>query len=609
MVERRRREILKSAAALGAAAASSGHAIAQAGGAAPMKVLRYAFPIAESNFDPTQISDLYSRTITPHIFESPYGYDHLARPSKIVPLTAVDMPTHSADHRTWTVRLRPGIFFADDPAFKGKPRELVAQDYLYAFKRFADPANKSPGWASVEELKLVGLAALRQQSLDTRKPFDYDREVEGMRALDRYTLQFKLEDPDPRFVYDLLAASDLFGAVAREVVEAYGEAIGEHPVGTGPFVLKEWRRSAFIALERNPNYRHRVYDAEPADDDAEGQALAARFKGRRLPLVDRVEVSIIEESQPYWLSFLQRSTDFIERVPDAFIEIAMPGNKLAPNLAKMGVQPFRTLASDVALTFFNMEDPVIGGYTPEKVALRRAMCLALDLEREIRVGRRGQAIPAQSLIPPNVTGYDAAFKSQNSEYSPGRAKALLDMFGYVDRDGDGYRERPDGSPLSITMATTPDQRTRQLNEIWKKCWDAIGVRVGFRPAKWPENMKSSRAGTLQMWSLGLLASVPDGQNSLQLLYGPQVGQQNFARFRSKEIDALYERAFVLPDGPERLALFDRAKRIAVAYAPYKFHCHRIFTDLAQPWLIGYRRTLFWQNWWEYVDIDESKKPR
>jgi ABC-type transport system substrate-binding protein len=364
-----------------------------------------------------------------------------------------------------------------------------------------------------------------------------------------------------------------------------------------------------MVLERNPNYRIRTYDAEPAPDDAEGQAILARLKGKRIPIVDRVEVSIIEEDQPYWLSFLNGSQDFLERVPEAFIDIAAPKGQLAPNLKKKGIQIYRTLASDATMTYFNMEDPVVGGYAPEQVALRRAIGLAVDLDREIVSARRSAAIPAQSMVTPNTTGYDENYRSTNSEYSIGKARALLDTYGYIDRDGDGWRERPDGSPLVISMATQPVARSRQLNEIWKKGWDAIGVKVEFKPAKWPENMKAARAGKLQMWGLGSLADVPDGQSALARVYGPQKGQQNLSRFQNAEVDRLYEKILVMPDSPERLAMFDRIKRIVNAYMPYKYHVHRVFTDLAQPWLVGYRRQLFWQEFWHMLDIDESKRPR
>ncbi|MBC7939176.1 MAG: bicyclomycin resistance protein [Chitinophagaceae bacterium] len=597
----RRRDTLALTAALavpgwtGAASANTGQ-----------RTLRYAFPIAESGFDPAQISDTYSRTVTSHIFEALYAYDHLARPAQFVLLTAAAMPEISEDFRTWTVKLRPGIFFADDPAFKGVQRELVAEDYVFSFKRYADPKVKSPLWASVENLKLPGLAGLRKQALEQKKPFDYDKPIAGLRALDRWTVQFTLEDPMPRFIENL-AVSDLFGAVAREVTEAYGDRIAEHPVGTGPFKLAQWRRSSLIVLERNPGYRERLWHCEPAADDPEAQAIAARLRGRRLPLLDRVEISIVEEQQPRWLSFLNGQADFIDRLPSEFITAAMPGGKVAPNLAKQGVRGQRVLTSDITMTYYNMDDPVIGGLQPERVALRRALNLAVDLDREIRLVRRDMAIPAQSPVMPHLSGYDPTFKSENSEYSPAKARALLDLYGYVDRDGDGWREQPDGKPLVLESATQPDQLSRQLNELWQKNMDAIGIKVVFKPAKWPENLKAARAGKLQMWGVASSASGGDGQGMLTRYYGKQAGQQNLSRFSLPAFDALYERLTVLPDGPERLALFDKAKRLAIAYAPYKLHCHRFVVDMMRPGLEGYRRPLFWNGWWHMVDMDPARR--
>jgi ABC-type transport system substrate-binding protein len=571
------------------------------------KVFRYAFQIAETGFDPAQISDIYSRTVTPHIFESLYTYDPLALPVKIVPLTAAALPEASADFRTWTIRLKPGIHFADDAAFKGKRRELVAEDYVYSFKRFADPALKSPMWAYLEEQGLEGLAEQRQRALQDKTPFDYDRPVAGLRALDRYTLQLKLKAPRPRLL-ETLAASDLFGAVAREVVEAHGGDIVAHPVGTGPFVLKQWRRSSLIVLEKNPGYRERYYESEPRPDDAEAQAILARFKGRRLPMIDRVEVSIIEESQPRWLSFAGAEHDLIDRVPPEFVNVALPGGTLAPNLSKQGLKLYRSLAADSAFTFFNMEDATLGGYTAERVALRRALSLALDIGREIGMVRRGQAIVAQSMVLPHTSGYDAAFKSENGDHDPARAMALLDLFGYTDKDGDGWRDMPDGSPLVIEVATQPDALSRQYDELWKSNLDRVQIRTRFFPGKWPEQLKQARAGKLQLWMLGTTANTPDGIGALQRLYGPQSGNQNMSRFKLPEFDALYERMQVLPDGPEREALFLQAKRLQAAYMPMKTHVHRIVNDIAQPWVSGYRRPLFRQEFWHLIDVDALHRP-
>lgn len=571
------------------------------------KVLRYAFLVAETGFDPAQISDTYSMTVTPHIFEALYTYDFLARPVKVKPLTAAAMPEVSADFRSWTIKIQPGIYFTDHPAFKGQKRELVAADYIYSFKRFADPALKSPMWNTVDEWGVSGLAALRQRALSSKKPFESQRPIEGLQALDRYTLQIKLDQGRPRLL-EQLARSDLFGAVAWEVAEQYGRDTMEHPVGTGPFQLTEWRRSSRMVLEKNPVYRERFYDAEPNADDAEGQALAARFKGRRIPMIDRVEIAIIEESQPRWLSFLNREHDFLERLPTDFVNVAIPHGKLAPNLAKQGMKLSRVLAADSAFTYFNMEDPTVGGYGPEKVALRRAIALSIDVESEIRRVRRGQAIVAQSMVLPHTSGYAETFKSSNGDYSAARANALLDLYGYVDRDGDGWRDMPDGSPLEIEVANQPDALSRQYDEQWQRNLKAVRIKVRFLHGKWPEQLKMARAGKLMLWYLGTVAAAPDGLPALQRLYGPQAGNQNLSRFKNSEFDALYDRLQLMPDGPEREALFLQAKRIQAAYMPMKTHVHRLVSDISQPWLIGYRRPLFRYDFWQYLDIDTQLLP-
>ena len=592
--------------------AAPGWAAAPAAAPAPapaLKRLRYAFRVAETGFDPAQVNDLYSRTITPHIFECLYQYDHLARPAKIRPLTAAAMPQVEDDYRVWTVRLQPGIFFADDPAFQGRRRELVAADYVFSFKRFADPANKSPSWSSVEEMQILGLGELREQALKARTPFDYDREIEGLRALDRYTLQFRLANARPRMIEDL-AACDLYGAMAREVVQFYGEQVAAHPVGTGPFRLKSWRRSSRIVLERNPGYRERFYEdeAEPAPGDAEGQAMLARFKGRRLPMLDEVEIAIIEQPQPRWLSFLNDEADFCERVPEEFVNIAMPGGKVAPNLARRGIRGVRVVGPESTMTVFNMEHPVVGGYTPEKVALRRAIALATDVQREITTVRRGQAIPAQSPCVPHTTGFDAAFKSEMGDFDPARAKALLDLYGYADRDGDGFRELPDGSPLVLVRRTISEGLQRQLDDLWAKNMKAVGLRTEFPVAQWPENLKAAQAGNFMLWGVASSASQPDGLGALQRLYGPGKGGANLSRFELPEFDRLYKLLQHAPDGPERERLFLAAKRIAVAWMPYRHHVHRLYTDMLQSRLAGYRRPFFSQRWWHVVDIEGDATP-
>ena len=209
-----------------------------------VKTIRFAFLIAETSFDPGKVSDLYSNIINEAIFDSPLTYDFLARPAKLIPNTTVAMPEVSDVGKTYTFKFRPGIYFADDPAFNGKKRELTAYDYAYALKRFYDPQLSSP-WLWYVEGKIIGgdeaMAAAKKAG-----KFDYDAPIAGIETPDKYTLRVRLRETDYNFIY--IFGTVQTAALAREVIEANAADPGAHPVGTGAFRLVEWKRSHKIVL-------------------------------------------------------------------------------------------------------------------------------------------------------------------------------------------------------------------------------------------------------------------------------------------------------------------------------------------------------------------------
>ena len=597
------------AASLGWAAAAwpvAAQTPAAPAAAAPARVLRLALASRENNFDPAQISDVISAALVSSLFDAPLTYDHLARPARLVPNTAAALPEVFDDHTRFVFTLKPGIHFPDHPAFKGRPRELVAADYVYSIKRYYDPAVRSPTLFHYQGAGVLGLSELRKQALDGKQPFDYEAPVEGLRVLDRYRFEIRVAKPAPRLPY-VLASPALAGALAREVVEQDPRSIGDRPLGTGPFRLGTWTRGARIVLERNPVHRHAVYDATPNAGDAAGQALAAKFRGRPLPMLDRVEINIIEEAQPRWLSFLNGQIDMVA-VPNEFVTLAAPNGKVAPHLARKGVRLHQEVAVSTAYTYFGMEHPVVGGYTPERVALRRAIALAYDVQREIDLVRRGQAVPPQTLLPPGLAGYDERLKSEMSDHDLPRAKALLDLYGYVDKDGDGWRDQPDGQPLVLEYTSEPSQAARQLQGLWQKSMTALGVKVEFRVGAWQENIKASRAGKLMMWGTGWAAAIPDATYFLDVLYGPNKGQSNHSRFDLPAFNALNLRQRVLPDGPEREALVQQALRLSLAYMPIKATAHPINSWLTHSHVHGYVPHPFIRDYWRYMDADADAAP-
>ncbi|HSV18800.1 MAG TPA: ABC transporter substrate-binding protein [Casimicrobiaceae bacterium] len=568
----------------------------------PSHVLHVEFRVAETGFDPQFAYDSYSFRVIDSIFEAPYTYDYFARPAKLALRTAAGLPQITDGGRTYTVRIRPGIHFASDPAFGGKQRELTAADYLYSIRRHLDPQVRSY-WLYLFENHLLGLGDVLARARKTGK-LDYDAPIEGLTLVDRYTFRVRFTEPDYAFQHWLTTGQ--FGAVAREVVEKYGDAAGrvlDHPVGTGPYRLKSWTRGQKILLEANPDYRDERYPAPPPGN-AEAAEAARGLVGKKLPLAGTVDISVLEEAQPRLLSFQQGNLDLLE-LPASLADNVLDGEALRPLYAHKGVKLHRQVDPAMSFYFFNMDDAVVGGYTPEKVALRRAIGLAFDRAAYIKTIANGQAVPATQLLPPSIPGYDASRKPL--PYDPAGARALLDKFGYKDRDGDGFRETPDGKPLTITRGSTTDAAARSTDELWKRCMDAIGIRMVDLKQKWPELNKMSEAGQLQMWGLAWFATIPDPDQFFSPLYSKNIGTSNDARLRLPEYDRLFEQERRLPDSPERSALQRKMTDLVIAYAPWLLQTYTYDNVLTQAWVRGYDQHPFLRGQYSYYDVERPAR--
>ncbi len=562
----------------------------------PGKVVRFAFETAESGFDPVRVSDGNSSTVIEAIFERLLTYDYLARPAKLAPMTALAMPEVSDGGRTYTFRLRPGIHFTSDPAFQGAERELVAQDYVYTFMRFLDPKNRAP-YAFLLEGKIKGLDALAAAARKTGK-FDYDAKLPDLEAVDRYTLRIRLARPDFNFPY--VVAHTSFGAVAREVIEAHDGATEAHPVGTGAYMLAEWRRASRIVLAANPGYRGFIWNFAGNPGDAWDERLIGEMKGKSMPQVGRVEISVIEEFQTQWLSFRNKQADLLN-LPSSFrTEAFESDDTLKPALVDEQVSVYSFVEPEIIYAFFNFRDPVVGGFTKEKIALRRAMILGYRLADDIDVIRRGMAVVAEMPVPQGVVGHDPAYRSLNQR-DPVLANRLLDHFGYRKGD-DGYRTMPDGKPLVVRYASSGTVVDREHNELWKKSMDAIGIHMEFDVAPFGENLKAAKACKLMMWESAWGADYPDGDNFMQLLYGPNTGQSNNGCYESKTFDAFYEKSRELPDSPERNRLFLEMSRQMEVDGAWSLHLSRERRWLIRPWVRGFKRHPILHAQWQYMDI-------
>jgi ABC-type transport system substrate-binding protein len=569
----------------------------------PDKVLRYIFVAQETGFDPAVARDLYSAHVIQSVFEALFTYDYLARPAKVVPLTAAEMPEVSPDGKTWTIKLRKGIYFMPDPAFGGRKRELTMADYLYSYKRLMDPRLASPhSW--LLENKVIGLDELVEQAKKTGK-FDYDAPIPGFELLDKYTLRIHLKQPD--FNLHMTLAHEPTSAVAREVVEKYQDAQGhvmDHPIGTGPYRLTEWVRSSKMVLEANPDYRGYIWDWK-AGSDPEDQEIVAKMKGKKMPQIGRVEIYVMVEDQARWLAFQSDEVDLFQ-LEGPLAPRALKDGKLRPELVQKGVRMSRIIDPEISYYYWNFKDPVFGGMSKEHIALRRAIAMSHNVQEEIKVVWNGEAVPLEYPIPPGVVGHDPDYKS-SVRYDPAAANALLDKFGYK-KGPDGYRTQPDGKPLVLKFSARADSTGQQQLEIWKKSLDGIGIRMEGDRRPFPELLKAEKQCQLVSRTAPWIADYPDGDNFMQLFYGPNTGQNNNGCVAIPEYDKLYAESQKLPPGPERDALYHKMARIMEVYSAQRIGYARYRIMLAQPRVIGYKKHPILPADWMHIDI-EKRQPK
>lgn len=559
------------------------------------KTLRVLFEAPDSGIDGALTVNWYSGKLTEMIFERLLTYDYMARPAKLAPGTAEAMPEVKDGGKTYIFHVRKGIYFTPDPAFKGKRRELTAADYIYSFERILDPQNRSP-LLNFLAGKIVGLDALAAKAAKSGH-FDYDAPVAGLKALDRYTLRIELNTPDYNFPYVMAMPSGM-GAVAREAIDAYPGQTPSHPVGTGPYMLAQYVPSSKIVLAKNPDFRGLTWDFSTADGPNDTQ-IVKDMRGKRLPQIDRIEVSIIQEEQSRWLAFADKQLD-LDFLPQLAAPKVMDGERLKPEYARAGIHLDRAIDAGITYTLFNMTDPVVGGYGNEKIALRRAIAMSYDTKQEIALIRNNQAVPSQMAIPPGVAGYDPAYRT-SIPYDIDLANRLLDHFGYK-RGADGWRTMPDGKPLAVSISRESAAVYTEMAELWQRGLDKIGIHSEHPVSNFQDNQAAALECRLMMWGAAWTADYPDGENFLQQLYGPNSLQGNMSCYRSPAFDALYKEAMTLPPGPERYALYAKMNRQMEADTPWFVQTVRVRNWVSQPWVQGFKKHPILNAEWLYMDV-------
>jgi len=552
------------------------------------KVYYAPFEYPPRTLDPALARTPTDREIVGHVYDTLLEYHYLKRPYVLMGGLAESVPepiVRDGGEIAYRFEIREDLVFQDDPCFalggEGKTtREITSQDFAFELLRVADPAVNSlaaGAFASVRGFAEFSskLGALRQSdpgfaALPVRRQYEQMGGIDGVRASDPHRLEIVLSQPNPQILYWF--AMTFTSPLPWEALEYYDGKQGrprlaDHPVGCGPYVLDHYDPQSRVGLRKSPSYygvRHPerkapgcTYPSEGAPGDQEAGLLGPDAVGKPLPLIDRIELRREKERIPAFNKFLQGYYDAAGVVQESFDRIVQNG-AISPDMASRGMRLVRSVLPTIYYLGFNMEDPVIGATGGERARkLRQAMSLTVDADEYLRLFLNGQAIAAQSVIPPGIFGHRDGYVNPYRVPDVDLARRRLDEAGYP-----GGIDPATSKPLHLTLDTgDTSTRARLHYQFFVHGWRKIGLDVEIAATSFNQFQQKLRQGAYQIYQWGWEADYPDPENFLFLLWSEMArtrsGGPNDTNFSDPRYDALFTRMKTRPNDAERQAMIEK----------------------------------------------------
>ncbi len=602
-----------------------------------------------NSLDPATCGDTSSAGLQGNFYETFFAYDFLKREHNgdwqrcMIPQLAQALPEISADGKTWTIHLKKGVKYHRNPCFgvetdaggaplmdddgktpKYETREVVADDFVLAFKRIADYHVVTDLSLAFVEDKIVGIKEYRARTQGYAVG-DFSRykneNIEGIKSLDPYTIQIKLTMPYPRLLYVL--AINNYAPIPHEVIDYWlstQEQNGRRvpldmakrdpvihdfraAVGTGAYYLHTFVDGGNIVLLRNPDFRADYYPSEGEPGDREAGLLDDA--GRRLPFVDAIFEEYVPEDNPNWLRFMTKQTDVVGIPRDVYTQVITPSRGLTQEFLRRGIQLYKYEQPAVYWLTFNMADKALGN----SKSLRQALNMAFNTEDYIEVLANGRGYRAVNVIPRSFQGHDETGPGPYAKHDPEAARQKLQQARQELVDAGVIQPGEGIPPLTLDMGGT-DEQTRRLGEFVQQQFQAVGVTLKIDMQDWPTLLAKMNRKQCQIYMSGWHADYPDAESFLQLFYTPNIDRgTNNSNYSNKEYDALYELADRLPAGPERTAIYVKMARIINEDCPVLLMTEPITFALCQPWVHDYKPHPLGYGFAKYRRIDEISRQK
>ncbi|HUY20265.1 MAG TPA: ABC transporter substrate-binding protein [Candidatus Binataceae bacterium] len=488
----------------------------QGGGGAPefppgAKVLRLAEINDVPTLDPAAGYDTVSWEFEQMLFSTLVRYGEAD--VKLHPEAALAWAV-SPDATVFTFHLRHDVRFTSG-------RAVTSADFRYAIERVLNPRTSSKGMEYFRAI--VGAPAFIAGRA---------AHVSGIETPDPWTIIFHLAAPDPIFVDKL--AMPFASAVPREAVARWGEDFSRHPVGSGPFMLKQWIGGQRIVIVRNPDYFI-----------------------RGLPKLDAVVDLLGVSAELEWLKFEAGEID-VSAIPTAEFAYVMK----TPSLKRL-----TTHRVTVATQYLGMNCQM-APFTDVRV--RQAFNYAINKRKLIAI-LNGRGVVAHGVMPPALPGYDPGLTGY--AYDPERARQLLAAAGV-------------SHGLAPELWLLADQTELMVGQSLQQDLALVGVNLTLKPIALAPLLEAVRQpNTVPFMAFGWEADFPDPSNFLSVLFSrSQWGANNDTFYYNPRVDALLREAAPVTDLQKRYALYQQAEKIIVADAPWVFLYHPVAYVIHQPWV-------------------------
>jgi len=635
------------------------------------------FAAPPKHLDPAQSYASDEALFINQIYQMPMGYHFLKRPYELIPLAVESMPeveyldaqeqpvpreSDQIAFTRYTLTLRDDLRYQPHPSFAldaaGEPlylfdsaeesasyktvmdfpqtgfRAVTSDDFMYGIKRLADPRNKSPMLGLMSQY-IVGLKEFTRElnGMERGRWTDLSQlPMRGLQKIDDRHFTITINGVYPQFIYWL--AMHFFAPVPMEADRFYHNpgfkeknmTLDWWPVGSGAFMMVKNDPNSEIVLARNPNFNPDFYPSEGAPGDREMGYLDDA--GKRLPFIDRAHFRLEKEVLPLWTKFLQgyydRSGEVHANTSGVFDQVFIVGPEGLELSEEMRSHNL-TISADVKPGMyyygFNMRDPVVGGYSAEARKLRQALSIAYDMEEYINIFYKGNAIAAQSLIPPGIAGAlegEAGINPYVYDWVDGKparksieyAKQLMVEAGYPNG-----RNAQTGEPLRIYIDVQSQAISNSSMNWTSRQLGRLGVQVEFRPADWNRTREKLMTGNTQIYSHGWLADYPDPENFLFLLHSPEsplicnCDGANNSNYESEEYDELFERMRVLDPGPERAEVVARMVELWRRDAVWLNAFHPLEYYLNNEWVHNTKRHGIDKRTLKYIRLEPELRAR